>query len=149
MATFKEIETSELEQAIDTLNTLLWHILDDEQYGALVAAIEAVLGTQRSQMGQQGESAYPLSDAVDVAALALGAEVKRRKAEIKPDAKEREKRQLIRWLRAAMVQRTGRNYEHLNLETLDLASLRTFQHLLRDLNVERGIALQQRWTAPQ
>ena len=50
-------------------------------------------------------------------------------------------RDLIRQLQA-MIARTGRRYQ-IDLEALDLASLRDLQRLLRDLEDDRRRAVQQ------
>ena len=55
---------------------------------------------------------------------------------------EHEKRRLIQWLRAEVARATGRAYR-IDLEALDLASLRDLQRLLRDLEDERRRAVQQ------
>ena len=55
---------------------------------------------------------------------------------------EHEKRRLIQWLRAEVARATGRAYR-IDLDALDLASLRDLQRLLRDLEDERRRAVQQ------
>ena len=52
-----------------------------------------------------------------------------------------DKRRLIQWLRAEIAQSAGRAYR-IGLETLDVASLRELQRLLRDLADERRMAVQ-------
>ena len=65
---------------------------------------------------------------------------------------EHDKRQVIRWLRAEMARVAGRSYPRLDLEALDLPSLRELQRLLRDLTDERRRAVQRArifpWRAP-
>ena len=58
-------------------------------------------------------------------------------------AGEHEKRRLVEWLRAEINRQVGRRYDRLDLESLDLNSLREFQHLLRDLDDEKRMAAQQ------
>ena len=53
-----------------------------------------------------------------------------------------EKPRLIQWLRAEVARATGRAY-HIDLEALDLASLRALQRLLRNLEDDRCRAVQQ------
>jgi hypothetical protein len=64
---------------------------------------------------------------------------------------EHDKRQVIRWLRAEMARGAGRRYR-IDLEALDLPSLRELQRLLRDLTDERRRAVQRArifpWRAP-
>ena len=66
-------------------------------------------------------------------------------------AAEHDKRQVIRWLRAEMARGAGRQYR-IDLEALDLPSLRELQRLLRDLADERRRAVQRArifpWRAP-
>ena len=50
--------------------------------------------------------------------------------------------QLIRWLRAEMARATGKRYQ-VKLELLDAASLRDLQRLLRDLDHEKQMAVNQ------
>ena len=50
--------------------------------------------------------------------------------------------QLIRWLRAEMARATGKRYL-VKLELLDAASLRDLQRLLRDLDHEKQMAVNQ------
>ena len=57
-------------------------------------------------------------------------------------AAEHERQQLIRWLRAEMARATGRSYDRLKLDALDMDSLRELQRLLRDLDAERRMAVQ-------
>jgi len=54
---------------------------------------------------------------------------------------EHEKRRLVDWLRAEMNRQAGRRYL-IDLEALDLKSLRELQRLLRDLNAEARMAAQ-------
>lgn len=49
--------------------------------------------------------------------------------------------QLIRWLRAEMARATGKRYQ-VKLELLDSTSLRDLQRLLRDLEYEKQMAVQ-------
>jgi hypothetical protein len=81
MTAFTEIDTNELKQAIDTLNTMLWHVLDNEHHSPIADAIETILRASKSQMRKQGEPSYSLAEAIDVATLALQGEVKKREAE--------------------------------------------------------------------
>ena len=53
-----------------------------------------------------------------------------------------DKRSLIQWLRAEMARAAGRAYPRLDLDALDLDSLRELQRLLRDLDAERRMAVQ-------
>ncbi|MFO8071438.1 MAG: hypothetical protein R6V85_06145 [Polyangia bacterium] len=53
-----------------------------------------------------------------------------------------DKRRLIQWLRAEMTRAAGRAYPRLDLEALDIDSLRELQRLLRDLDAERRMAVQ-------
>jgi len=57
-------------------------------------------------------------------------------------AADYDKRSLIQWLRAEMARAAGRAYPRLDLEALDLDSLRELQRLLRDLDGERRMAVQ-------
>jgi hypothetical protein len=52
-----------------------------------------------------------------------------------------EKRRLVDWLRAEMTRQAGRHYL-IDLESLDLNSLRELQRLLRDLDAESRMAAQ-------
>jgi hypothetical protein len=52
-----------------------------------------------------------------------------------------EKRRLVEWLRAEMTRQAGRRYL-IDLEALDLKSLRELQRLLRDLDAEARMAAQ-------
>ncbi|PID38462.1 MAG: hypothetical protein CSA24_00015 [Deltaproteobacteria bacterium] len=52
---------------------------------------------------------------------------------------EYEKRRLVDWLRAEMTRQAGRRYL-IDLESLDLKSLRELQRLLRDLDDEARMA---------
>ena len=56
-------------------------------------------------------------------------------------ADDHDKRRLIQVLRAEMTRSTGRAYR-IDLEALDVASLRELQRLLRDLADERRMAVQ-------
>ena len=49
---------------------------------------------------------------------------------------EHEKRRLIQWLRAEVARATGRAYR-IDLDALDLASLRDLERPLRDLEYDR------------
>jgi len=63
-------------------------------------------------------------------------------------AGEYDKRRLIEWLRAEMARATGRRYDRLNLDTLDVDSLRDLQRLLRDLDAEHRMAVQRARICP-
>jgi len=52
-----------------------------------------------------------------------------------------EKRRRVDWLRAEMTRQAGRRYL-IDLEALDLKSLRELQRLLRDLDAEARMAAQ-------
>jgi len=56
-------------------------------------------------------------------------------------AGEHEKRHLVGWLRAEMTRQAGRRYL-IDLESLDIKSLRELQRLLRDLDAEQRMAAQ-------
>jgi len=56
-------------------------------------------------------------------------------------AGEHEKRRLVDWLRAEMTRQAGRRYL-IDLEALDIKSLRELQRLLRDLDAEKRMAAQ-------
>ena len=56
-------------------------------------------------------------------------------------AGEYDKRRLVEWLRAEMTRQAGRRYL-IDLEILDLKSLRELQRLLRDLDAEARMAAQ-------
>ena len=49
---------------------------------------------------------------------------------------EQEKRRLVEWLRAELARATGRRYR-IDLDALDIESLRELQRLLRDLDYEK------------
>lgn len=53
---------------------------------------------------------------------------------------EHEKRRLAEWLRAELARATGRRYR-IDLDTLDVESLRELQRLLRDLDLEKQAAV--------
>ncbi len=55
-------------------------------------------------------------------------------------AGEHEKRRLVDWLRAEMTRQVGRRYL-IDLESLDIKSLRELQRLLRDLEDEKQTVL--------
>lgn len=57
-------------------------------------------------------------------------------------AGEYDKRRLVDWLRAEMTRQAGRRYL-IDLESLDLKSLRELQRLLRDLDAEQLAAVNQ------
>lgn len=57
-------------------------------------------------------------------------------------AGEYDKRRLVQWLKAEITRQTGRRYDRLDLEALDLDSLRDLQRLLRDLDAELRMAVQ-------
>ena len=56
-------------------------------------------------------------------------------------ATDYDKRRLVEWLRAEMTRQAGRRYL-IDLEALDLKSLRELQRLLRDLDAEARMAAQ-------
>ena len=56
-------------------------------------------------------------------------------------AGEHEKRRLVDWLRAEMTRQAGRRYL-VDIEALDIKSLRELQRLLRDLDAEKRMAAQ-------
>jgi len=56
-------------------------------------------------------------------------------------AREHEKRRLVDWLRAEMTRQAGRRYL-IDLEAIDIKSLRELQRLLRDLDAEKRMAAQ-------
>lgn len=51
------------------------------------------------------------------------------------------KRRLVEWLRAKVQRQTGQNYDRIDLDALDPASLRNLQRLLRDLDQEKQMAV--------
>ncbi len=53
---------------------------------------------------------------------------------------EHEKRRLVEWLRADLARATGRRYR-INLDGLDVESLRELQRLLRGLDHEKWAAV--------
>ncbi len=53
---------------------------------------------------------------------------------------EHEKRPLVEWLRADLARATGRRYR-IDLDGLDVESLRELQRLLRDLDNEKQSAV--------
>ena len=53
-----------------------------------------------------------------------------------------DKRRLIDWIRAEIMRLSGRRYQ-IDLDALDIASLRDRQRLLRDLETEKENALRQ------
>ena len=63
-------------------------------------------------------------------------------------AGEYDKRRLIPWLRAEMARDAGRAYPRLDLDALDMDSLRELQRLLRDLDAERRMAVQRARLTP-
>jgi len=58
------------------------------------------------------------------------------------DQKDYQRRRLVEWIAAEVMRSTGRRYA-IKLEALDDESLREFQRLLRDLDHEKQIAVQQ------
>jgi hypothetical protein len=58
------------------------------------------------------------------------------------DPPDGQKRQLIQWITVEVSRRAGRRYD-VSWEALDDASLRELQRLLRDLDHERQMAVQQ------
>jgi hypothetical protein len=63
-------------------------------------------------------------------------------------ASDQDKRLLVEWLRAEIQRKTGRRYDRLDLDALDLTSLRELQRLLRDLDVEQRMAVQRARICP-
>ncbi len=59
-----------------------------------------------------------------------------------------EKRQLVRWIRAEISRQTGRRYEKIVFEAMEVEGLRDFQRLLRDLDAERRMAIQRAQMTP-
>ena len=59
-----------------------------------------------------------------------------------------EKRQLIQWLRAEINRQTGRRYEKIDLEAMEVDGLRDLQRLLRDLDAEKRMAVQRARMTP-
>lgn len=57
------------------------------------------------------------------------------------------KRDLVRWLRAEMARATGRSYR-MDLEALDVESLREIQRLLRDVDGDKRQAVQRARLTP-
>ena len=53
-----------------------------------------------------------------------------------------DKRRLIEWIRAEMMRLSGRRYQ-IDLEALDIKSLRDLQRLLLDLETEKDNAVRQ------
>lgn len=53
---------------------------------------------------------------------------------------EHEKRRLVEWLRAELARTTGRRYR-IDVDALDVESLRELQRLLRDLDHEKRAAV--------
>lgn len=53
-----------------------------------------------------------------------------------------DKRCLINWIRAETMRLSGRRYQ-IDLEALDITSLRDLQRLLRDLETEKDYAVRQ------
>jgi len=60
------------------------------------------------------------------------------------DQKGYQRRRLVEWLTAEITRATGRRYS-IKLDTLDDESLRELQRLLRDLDHEKQMAVQQAW----
>lgn len=58
------------------------------------------------------------------------------------DQKDHQRRRLVEWLVAEITRTTGRRYS-IKLEALDAESLRELQRLLRDLDHEKQMAVQQ------
>lgn len=58
------------------------------------------------------------------------------------DQKDYQRRRLLEWLTAEITRATGRRYG-IKLEALDDESLRELQSLLRDLDHEKQMAVQQ------
>lgn len=53
---------------------------------------------------------------------------------------EHEKRRLVEWLRSELARATGRRYR-IDLDALDVESLRELQRLLRDLDHDKHAAV--------
>lgn len=62
-------------------------------------------------------------------------------------AGEYEKRRLVEWLWGKMTRQAGRRYL-IDLEALDIKSLRELQRLLRDLDAEQRMAAQRARMSP-
>ena len=62
-------------------------------------------------------------------------------------AGEHEKRRLVEWLRAEINRQAGRRYQ-VDLEALDIKSLREMLRLLRDLDNEKRMAAQRARMCP-
>jgi len=58
------------------------------------------------------------------------------------DQKDYQRRRLVEWLTAEITRATGRRYS-IQLEALDDESLRELQRLVRDLDHEKQMAVQQ------
>jgi len=62
-----------------------------------------------------------------------------------------DKHRLIQWIRAEVLRTTGRRYR-IDLESLDIQSLRELQRLLRDLEAEKDMAVRRSrifpWKSP-
>jgi hypothetical protein len=58
------------------------------------------------------------------------------------DQKDYQRRRLVEWIVAEVMRSTGRRYG-IKLDALDDESLREFQRLLRDLDHEKQMAVQQ------
>ena len=63
-------------------------------------------------------------------------------------AQESHRRRLIDVIRAGMTRTTGRRYERLNLDALDLAELMDLQRFLRDVDAENRTAIQRAQLVP-
>ncbi|MFH1474938.1 MAG: hypothetical protein ABIG85_03675 [Chloroflexota bacterium] len=63
-------------------------------------------------------------------------------------AGEHDKRRLADWLRAEMARAAGGRRYLIDLDALDLDSLRELQRLLRDLDAERRAAVQRARLTP-
>ncbi|MCE9635529.1 MAG: hypothetical protein K8T90_07480 [Planctomycetes bacterium] len=63
-------------------------------------------------------------------------------------AQESHRRRLIDVIRVEMTRTTGRRYERLNLDALDLAGLMDLQRFLRDVDAEHRTAIQRAQFVP-
>ena len=63
-------------------------------------------------------------------------------------SQESHRRRLIDVIRAEMTRVSGRRYERLNLDALDLAGLMDLQRFLRDVEAEHRAALQRGQLVP-
>ena len=61
---------------------------------------------------------------------------------------EHERRCLIQSLRADISRKTGRRYDRLKLEMMDISSLRELKRLLRDIDTEHAMAIKRAQMCP-